>query len=362
MSATSSAVEVHPLVFSNPAFKDHEQVVFCHDKESGLKAIIGVHSTVLGPALGGTRMWAYNSEAEAVRDVLRLSRGMTFKASISGLNLGGGKAVIIGDSRTQKTEAMMRAFGRMVDRLGGSYITAEDVGISTKDIEHVVKETKHVTGIPIEMGGSGDPSPVTAYGTYMGIKASAKYKWGSDDLNGRKALVQGVGHVGITLVKHLTEAGVEVLVQDIHQDRINMAVNEYGATVYEGHYADAEVDVYAPCALGATVNDDSLSRFRCSIIAGAANNQLKDENVHGNEVRKRGILYAPDFLINAGGLINVYSEIAKYDRNESLRRTEGIYDTTLEIFAHAETKGISTHNAALNIAQERIDAAKAASK
>lgn len=362
MSVTSPAVEVQPLVFSNSAFNDHEQVVFCHDKESGLKAIIGIHSTVLGPALGGTRMWAYESEADAVRDVLHLSRGMTFKAAISGLNLGGGKAVIIGDSRTQKTEAMIRAFGRMVDRLGGNYITAEDVGIGTKDMEYVQQETKHVTGIPIEMGGSGDPSPVTAYGTFMGIKASAKYKWGSDDLSGRKVLVQGVGHVGITLVKHLTEAGMEVLVQDIHQDRIAMAVDQYGASVYDGHFADADVDVYAPCALGATINDDSLVRFRCSIIAGAANNQLKDEVAHGLEVGKRGILYAPDFLINAGGLINVYSEIAKYDREESLARTEGIYDTSLEIFTHAETKGIPTHQAALEVAQARVDAGKASSK
>lgn len=359
MNPSSSAVDVQPLVFSNPSFKDHEQVVFCHDKESGLKAIIGVHSTVLGPALGGTRMWAYNNEAEALNDVLRLSRGMTFKAAISGLNLGGGKAVIIGDSRTQKTEAMMRAFGRMVDRLNGSYITAEDVGITTKDIEQVVKETKHVTGIPVEMGGSGDPSPVTAYGTYMGIKASAKYKWGSDKLEGRKVLVQGIGNVGITLVKHLTEAGMEVYIQDIHQDRIAMAVDEYGAKVYDGNYADADVDVYAPCALGATVNNDSIDRFRCSIIAGAANNQLKDENVHGKALAERGILYAPDFLINAGGLINVYSEIAKYDRAESLRRTEKIYDTTLEIFTHAETKNITTHQAALEVAQARVDAAKA---
>ncbi|MCC5917283.1 MAG: Glu/Leu/Phe/Val dehydrogenase [Cryomorphaceae bacterium] len=358
MNSVSPAVEVQPLVFSNPSFKDHEQVVFCHDKESGLKAIIGVHSTVLGPALGGTRMWAYNNEAEALRDVLRLSRGMTFKASISGLNLGGGKAVIIGDSRTQKTEAMMRAFGRMVDRLGGNYITAEDVGIGTKDMEYVKAETNHVTGIPIEMGGSGDPSPVTAYGTYMGIKASAKYKWGNDNLSGKKVLVQGIGNVGITLVKHLTEAGMEVFVQDIHQDRIAEAVNMYGAKDYTGEFAEADVDIYAPCALGATVNDESIEKFKCSIIAGAANNQLKDEVNHGIALQKRGILYAPDFLINAGGLINVYSEIAKYDRAEAIRRTEGIYDTTLEIFRHAETKDITTHQAALEIAQARVDAAK----
>jgi leucine dehydrogenase len=357
MNIHSPSVTVQPLVFSNPSFMGHEQVVFCHDRESGLKAIIGVHSTVLGPALGGTRMWAYQSEHEALRDVLRLSRGMTFKASISGLDLGGGKAVIIGDSRTEKTEEMMLAFGRMVDRLGGSYITAEDVGINTRDMELVKSQTDSVTGIPVEMGGSGDPSPVTAYGTYMGIKASAKYKWGSDDLNGKKVLVQGIGNVGITLVQHLTEAGMEVFVQDIHQDRLDMAVVNFGAKVYEGDYANADVDVYAPCALGATVHADSINRMKCSIIAGAANNQLADENADGALLQKKGILYAPDFLINAGGLINVNSEIAKYDRAESLRRTEKIYDTTLEIFRHAETKSITTHQAALEIAQARIDAA-----
>lgn len=357
MNINSPSVDVQPIVFNHPSFMGHEQVVFCHDRESGLKAIIGVHNTVLGPALGGTRMWAYQSEAEALRDVLRLSRGMTFKASISGLNLGGGKAVIIGDSRTEKTDEMMLAFGRMVDRLGGSYITAEDVGINTRDMELVKSQTDHVTGIPVEMGGSGDPSPVTAYGTYMGIKASAKFKWGSDDLTGRKVLIQGIGHVGITLVKHLSEAGMEVYVQDIHQDRIDLAVTEFGARVYEGDYADAPVDVYAPCALGATVNDESIERFKCSIIAGAANNQLRNEVADGALLQSRGILYAPDFLINAGGLINVYSEIAKYDRAESLRRTEKIYDTTLEIFRHAEIKSITTHQAALEVAQARIDAA-----
>lgn len=356
MNINTPSVDVQPVVFNHPSFMGHEQVVFCHDRESGLKAIIGVHNTVLGPALGGTRMWAYQSEAEALRDVLRLSRGMTFKASISGLNLGGGKAVIIGDSRTEKTDEMMLAFGRMVDRLGGSYITAEDVGINTRDMELVKSQTDHVTGIPVEMGGSGDPSPVTAYGTYMGIKASAKFKWGSDDLTGRKVLIQGIGHVGITLVKHLSEAGMEVYVQDIHQDRIDLAVMEFGARVYEGDYADAPVDVYAPCALGATVNEESIERFKCSIIAGAANNQLRNEVADGALLQSRGILYAPDFLINAGGLINVYSEIAKYDRAESLRRTEKIYDTTLEIFSHAELKSITTHQAALEVAQARIDA------
>ena len=344
------------VVFSNPSFLGHEQVVYCHDKDTGLRAIIGIHSTVLGPALGGTRMWAYIDEADALQDVLRLSRGMSFKAAISGLNLGGGKAVIIGNSRTDKNEAMMRAFGRFVDSLSGRYITAEDVGITTKDIEYVKMETNHVTGIPEHMGGSGDPSPVTAFGTYMGMKASAQYKWGSNSLAGKKVLVQGIGNVGITLVKYLVEEGAQVWVHDIHNDRIQAAVNEYHAVEFkQTDVAQADVDIYAPCALGATLNDLTIPLLRCSIVAGAANNQLADENKHAKMLAERGIIYAPDFLINAGGLINVYSEIAKYDRAESMRRTENIYDTTLDILHRAEKDGITTHQAALTIAQERID-------
>ncbi len=347
------------VVFSNPSFLGHEQVVYCHDQETGLKAIIGIHNTVLGPALGGTRMWAYSDEADALQDVLRLSRGMTFKASISGLNLGGGKAVIIGNSRTDKNEAMMRAFGRFVDSLSGRYITAEDVGITTQDIEYVKMETNHVTGIPEHMGGSGDPSPVTAYGVYMGMKASSQYKWGSNSLAGKKVLVQGIGNVGITLVKHLVEEGAQVWVHDIHTDRIQVAVNQYHAVEFtQTDVAQADVDIYAPCALGATLNDLTIPMLRCAIVAGAANNQLADENKHAKMLADRQIIYAPDFLINAGGLINVYSEIAKYDRAESLRRTENIYDTTLDILVRAEKEGITTHQAALIIAQERIDKKK----
>lgn len=347
-------------VFNSESFRDHEQVVFCQDEETGLKAIIGIHSTTLGPALGGTRMWAYNSEADALKDVLRLSRGMTYKASISGLNLGGGKAVIIGDSRKDKTDALMRKFGQYVNSLSGRYITAEDVGINTHDMEMVKAETDHVTGIPQSMGGSGDPSPVTAYGVFMGIKASAKYKWGSDDLGGKKVMVQGIGHVGETLVKHLSEAGAIVTINDIHEDRILEVSQKYNTQIYRGDNLFAEaMDIYAPCALGATVNSHTIPQMQCEIIAGAANNQLADEVVHGKEVKRKGILYAPDFLINAGGLINVYSEIAHYDREEALRRTENIYDTTLEIFTKSEAEGITTHRAALEIAEQRVQAKKA---
>ena len=334
---------------------EHEQVVFCQDKETGLKAIIAVHNTNLGPALGGTRMWAYNNEEEAINDVLRLSRGMSYKAAISGLDLGGGKAVIIGDAKTLKTDALMQKFGAFVDRLGGSYITAEDVGMNTHDMEMVHVNTKHVTGLPQEMGGSGDPSPVTAYGVYMGMKASAKYKWGSDELKGKKIAVQGIGHVGENLVRFLTEEGADVYINDIFMDRLLDVSKQYGATIVEGDAIyDIDMDIYAPCALGATVNDDTLSRLKCEIIAGAANNQLADEVVHGNKAKELGIVYAPDFLINAGGLINVYSEIKKMTSEEVMSKTKEIYNTTLDILSRAEQEDISTHEAAQKIAEERI--------
>lgn len=344
------------LVFGRIDRMGHEQVVFGRDEETGLKCIIGIHNTVLGPALGGTRMWNYTNESEALNDVLRLSRGMTFKASISGLDLGGGKAVIIGDAPTQKTDDLMRAFGRFVDSLGGKYITAEDVGMTTHDMEVVKSVTDHVTGIPESMGGSGNPSPVTAYGVYMGIKASAMYKWGSNDLRGKRVLVQGIGAVGQNVVKHLTEEGAEVVITDINEDKLNMVAQEYGASVMMGDEVyDLDMDIYTPCALGATVNDFTIDRLKCAIIAGAANNQLADEDKHGRALMNKGIIYAPDFLINAGGLINVYSEIKKFDRKEALKKTEGIYDTTLNILQLSETRGIPTSHAALQLAQKRID-------
>ena len=346
-------------VFSAEAFKGHEQVVFCHDPETGLKAIIGIHDTTLGPALGGTRMWNYQNEREAIRDVLRLSRGMTYKASISGLNLGGGKAVIIGDSRKDKSDALMQKFGEYVNSLSGRYITAEDVGINTHDMEMVKMKTDHVTGIPVEMGGSGDPSPVTAYGVFMGMKAAAQYQFGSDDLKGKRVMVQGIGHVGETLVKHLREAGAEVLINDIHRERMEEVAEKYQAHIHEGDVFDAQYDIYAPCALGATVNPESIERLSATVIAGAANNQLANEVRDAEILKSKGILYAPDFLINAGGLINVYSEIAKYDRAESLRQTENIFDTTLAIFRKAELENITSHMAALAMAEERIAKVKA---
>lgn len=344
-------------IIAQMGLNNHEQIVFCNDNATGLKAIIAIHNTILGPALGGTRMWKYNNELEALNDVLRLSRGMSYKASISGLNLGGGKAVIIGDSKTQKSEALIRRFGKFVDSLGGKYITAEDVGISTKEMEYVKMETNHVTGLPESMGGGGDPSPVTAYGVFMGMKASAKELWGNDSLSGKKVAVQGVGHVGENLVKHLAKEGAKIYINDINEEKLASLAKETGAEVIlgDGIY-DVAMDIYAPCALGATINDVTLSKLKCGIISGAANNQLLDEVLHGNSLLDKGIIYAPDFLINAGGLINVYSELIGYNRENALRQTENIYNTTLNIFKKAKDEKTTTHEAAKRIAEERITA------
>ncbi|HET8854581.1 MAG TPA: Glu/Leu/Phe/Val dehydrogenase [Salinimicrobium sp.] len=346
-------------VFGQPSFLDHEQVVFCNDKDTGLKAIIGIHNTVLGPALGGTRMWNYTSEWEALNDVLRLSRGMTFKSAVTGLNLGGGKAVIIGDAKTQKTPELMRKFGEFVHSLGGKYITAEDVGMETADMDTVREVTPYVTGISQEKGGAGNPSPITAYGVYMGLKAAAKFKFGTDNLEGRKVLVQGIGHVGETLVDYLSKDGAAVFITDINRQRLEEVSSKYGATIFEADdIYSAEMDIYAPCALGATINDETIDKLKVGIIAGAANNQLADEKKHGKILQEKGIVYAPDFLINAGGIINVYAELEGYNRDEIIRKTENIYNTTLNILKSAADQKITTHMAALQIAQQRIDERK----
>jgi len=346
-------------VFGQVSFDNHEQIVFCHDKYTGLKAIIGIHNTVMGPALGGTRMWNYANEWEALNDVLRLSRGMTYKSAITGLNLGGGKAVIIGDSKLDKTPEMISKFGEYVNSLSGRYITAEDVGTTTEDMDRIHEVTPFVTGISEEKGGSGNPSSVTAYGVYMGMKAAANYQFGTDNLEGKSVLVQGTGHVGETLISYLRKEGAEVYVTDIHRDKMENMVVKYGAKIYEENdIYSANVDIYSPCALGATINDDTIYKIRAKVIAGAANNQLAVEEVHGKILRERGIAYAPDFLINAGGIINVYGEIVKYSKEEAMRRTENIYNTTLEIFKHADSKNITTQLAAMQIAEERIEKRK----
>lgn len=339
------------------AAMDHEQVLFCNDPDTGLKAIIAVHNTVLGPSLGGTRMWPYKNEAEALKDVLRLSRGMTFKSAISGLNLGGGKAVIIADPHKDKSEAMMRRFGQFVESLNGKYITAEDVGIGTRDIEYVAEETEYVAGLPESRGGGGDPSPVTAYGVYMGMKAAAKFAYGSDSLTGKRIMVQGVGNVGYNLIKLLSEEGAKIAVSDIFEARLKSVAEEYNVEVVNPDMVyDHNMDIYAPCALGATLNDDSLSRLKCGVIAGAANNQLEDENRHAAMIMDKGIVHAPDFLINAGGIINCYSEVLGYNREDAYRKTQLIYEVTRAVLEESRNNNQSTNAVAVKMAQDRINA------
>jgi len=344
-------------VFDEISEYAHEQVVYCYDEPTGLKAIIGIHNTVLGPALGGTRMWNYKSEHEAFIDVLRLSRGMTFKAAISGLNLGGGKAVIIGDAQKIKSEGLLRRFGRFVENLHGKYVTAEDVNMSPDDMEYISMETKYVTGLSEKMGGSGDPSPFTAFGVYMGMKACAKEAYGKDSLEGKRIAIQGVGHVGYFLVKHLAAEGARIIVSDICNDKLKDVAKEFKVEVVnEDELYDSQMDIFAPCALGATVNDDTLGRMNCDIIAGAANNQLEDELRHGKMLMKKGIIYAPDFMINAGGLINVGLDyLGNYSRERVFKKVEKIYNIVLDIIHKTKEEKIPSQEAAIKLATQRIN-------
>jgi leucine dehydrogenase len=346
-------------VFTAPAFDDHEQVVFCHDRSAGLKAIIAIHNTNRGPSLGGCRMWSYTSEEEALHDVLRLSRGMTYKSAMAHLDLGGGKAVVIGNARTDKTEALLRALGRYVDTLGGRYIIAEDAGTSVEDMRVIGQVTRHVVGIADKVTGeggmrSGDPSPATAYGVFIGLRAAVKHRLQRDDVDGLRVAVQGVGHVGYRVAKYLHEAGAQLWVSDIYDDQAERAGADLQATVVapERIY-DQDVDVFAPCALGAVINDDTLPRLRAKVIAGAANNQLAEDR-HGEELMRREMLYAPDYVINAGGLIDVAHERIGYDRERMLRHIERIDDTLMEIFERAERQGLPTNVVADHIAEERF--------
>jgi len=339
-------------VLSKMSIYNHEQLLFCNDNDTGLKAIISIHNTKLGPALGGTRMWNYNNETEALDDVLRLSRGMTYKNSISGLNLGGGKAVILGDSYTMKSEALFRRFGKFVNSLAGNYITAEDVGIEPSDMTYVGKETKYVVGLP---GKSGDPSPVTAYGTYMGMKACAKILFGSDSLSDKAIAIQGVGHVGEYLIKYLLKEGARVYVSDIHNPLLIRISKEYNVNVVGiDDIYDLDMDIYAPCALGATLNDNTLKRLKCSIIAGAANNQLENEDIHGMKIMDKEMIYAPDFALNAGGVINCYSELKGFSNEWAMSKAEEIYTTIYDIVKRSKDENIPTYQIANKIAEERI--------
>ena len=342
------------MIFETLDTSGHEQVVFCHNKDAGLKAIIAIHSTVLGPALGGLRMWPYKSEQEALNDVLRLSRGMSYKNAVAGLNIGGGKGVIIGDPNKDKSEVLFRAFGRFVDSLGGRYITAEDVGIDVNDMEYVLKETEFVTGVHQVHGGSGDPSPFTAYGTLQGLLAALSVVYGNEEVGERSYAVQGLGHVGMEYLKLLRERGAKCYVTDINPALVERAVNEFGAiAVGLDEIYDVDADVYSPCALGGTVNDKTLPRLKCKIICGAANNQLASDAI-GDEVEKKGILYAPDYAVNAGGVMNVSLEIDGYNRERALRMMRTIYYNLGRIFEISKRDGIPTYKAADRMAEERI--------
>jgi leucine dehydrogenase len=343
-------------------FHEHEQVAICHDRDSGLRAIIAVHDTTLGPGLGGIRMWTYPSDDAAMLDVLRLSEGMTYKNSLAGLPLGGGKTVVVGDPRTDKTPAKFVALGGFIDRLNGSYLAAEDVGTTTDDAELVATRTQHITGLPVARGGSGDPSPMTAWGVVCGIRAAlAEARGGDGSLDGVHVAVQGLGHVGADVARHLLDAGARVTVADIYADRV-APLAELGAEEAPPNAVHAvECDVLSPCALGAGINGTTLPELRCRIIAGAANNQLADETM-GDELQARGILYAPDFAINAGGVINIGEELqGPYDPHRARRSVERIGDTLAAVFERARETGVSTHTAALAMARERIDAARSAS-
>ncbi|CAH0284570.1 leucine dehydrogenase [Bacillus sp. Soil745] len=333
---------------------DYEQLLFCQDKQSGLKAIIAIHDTTLGPALGGTRMWTYASEEDAIEDALRLSRGMTYKNAAAGLNLGGGKTVIIGDPRKDKNEEMFRAFGRYIQGLNGRYITAEDVGTTVEDMDLIHEETDFVTGISPAFGSSGNPSPVTAYGVYRGMKAAAKEAFGTDSLEGKVIAVQGVGNVSYNLCRHLHEEGAKLIVTDINKESVARAVESFGATaVNPDEIYGVDCDIYAPCALGAVINDQTINQIRAKVIAGAANNQLK-ETVHGDQIHEKGIIYAPDYVINAGGVINVADELLGYNRERALKKVETVYDTIERVIEIAKRDQIPTYKAADRMAEERI--------
>ncbi|MFB4164617.1 branched-chain amino acid dehydrogenase [Alteribacillus sp. JSM 102045] len=337
---------------------DYEQVVVCQDNASGLKAIIAIHDTTLGPALGGTRMWMYDSEEAAFEDALRLAKGMTYKNAAAGLNLGGGKTVIIGDPRKDKNEEMFRAFGRYIQGLNGRYITAEDVGTTVEDMDIIHDETDFVTGISPAFGSSGNPSPVTAYGVYVGMKAAAKEAFGSDELAGKTIAVQGVGNVSYHLCKHLYEEGATLIVTDIHKESIDRAVNDFNAKAVEpDNIFDVECDIFSPCALGAVINDDTINRLKAKVVAGAANNQLKG-NEHGEMLHEKGIVYTPDYVINAGGVINVADELYGYNRDRAMKKVEGVYENIEQVIDISKRDRIPTYLAADRLAEERIEKMK----
>lgn len=340
-------------VFEKMEEFEHEQIVVNYDEETGLKAIIAIHDTSLGPALGGTRLWNYDNEEEALIDVMRLSKGMTYKNAAAGLNLGGGKAVVIGDADEIKSEELWRAFGRFVQSLNGRYITAEDVNTTVEDMSYIAEETDFVTGLPAT---SGNPSPVTAFGVWKAMKATADEVYGTPDLEGKTVAIQGVGHVGYHLAKHINEEGGNLIVTDIKQENIDKVVEDFGAEVVEpDEIFGVDCDIFAPCALGAVINDDTIPQLKSDIVCGAANNVLKDEGKHGDKLDEIGILYGPDYIANAGGVINVYDELQGYNRDRAINRASKIYDNMKKVIEISKRDNIPTYKAADIMAEERIE-------
>ena len=364
-SATQPAGPAHPSpltahasgagtdVFAAMETLGHEQLLLSHDPSCGYFGIIAIHDTTLGPALGGTRFWEYGSTDEAITDALRLARGMTYKSAVAGINLGGGKSVIIGDNKRADREALFRAHGRFIETLGGRYITAEDIGTSPADMEYIKLETDHVAGL---LGLSGDPSPVTGYGVYVGMKAAARERWGSDSLAGKMVAVQGAGKVAYYLMQHLHAEGAKIIATDIDAEKVRRAVQEFGAAaVSPDAIYDQAADIFSPNALGATINDETLPRLKVLIIAGGANNQLAEDR-HGDELDKRKVLYAPDYVINGGGVINVYGELHRWPVERAKKKAGEIYETLLRIFEIARRERIPTYRAADRLAEQRIAA------
>jgi leucine dehydrogenase len=337
--------------------RGHEEIAFYYDKDSELKSIIAIHNTFLGPALGGVRMWNYRSEEEALEDVLRLSRGMTYKSAAAGINLGGGKAVIIGNPRKDKSESLFRAFGRFVNSLNGRYITAEDVGTTLSDMLIIKKETKFVTGLPVDYGSSGDPSPFTAYGVYCGMKACLKEIYGNENLKGKIVVIQGLGNVGYSLAEYLYKEDAKLIGFDVNKERCKRAQKDFNVEILskESDMFNIKCDIFSPCALGSILNSYTIPRLKCRIIAGSANNQLQDEEKHSKMLFKRKILYATDFVINAGGIINISVEVeGKYDSNIAKEKVSKIYDNVSKMIEIAKKKNITTYSSAILMAVERL--------
>ena len=339
-------------LFEMMAEMGHEQLVFCRDDASGYRGIIAIHSTALGPAVGGTRMWNYASEEDAIIDALRLSRGMTYKCAAAGMALGGGKAIIIDDNKKKDRETLFRAHGRLVERLGGRYITAEDVGTGPRDMETVALETSYVGGLAGH--GAGDPSPRTALGAFRAMQAAAKYRWGSDDLRNKRVAIQGCGNVGYQLAKELHDGGAHLIVSDVDAAKVKHPAEEFGAAAAspDSTYA-VGADIFAPCALGGIINDETITQLRVEIVCGAANNQLLEPR-HGDALEERGILYAPDYVVNSGGVLSGGADLFGWTPEKVRTEVLAIYDTLLSVFEVAKARGVPAYKAADRLAEGRL--------